>query len=176
MGPRLGNAVQIVVNDQQFGHRQLPNREGHRHLVAERQIRLMEIQTEQNVLPSKVKIQCGARGKMVDNLCCWNAKWGLVITGDKGVKWLTEEGHLDKGTRIIWNNKMHYFLLIYFNSRLAAHYQEDQLCINSNWYSHALCWLATGSAWLYQLLLMQSWPSWWWAASLLETCTGLLLK
>jgi len=26
--------------------------------------------------------------------------------------------------------------------RLAAHYQEDQLCINSNWYSHALCWLA----------------------------------
>jgi len=43
---------------------------------------------------------------------------------------------------------MLYFLLIYFNnkplhvsSRLAAH-QEDQLCINSSWYSHALCWLA----------------------------------
>jgi len=40
---------------------------------------------------------------------------------------------------------MHYFLLIYFNnkplhvsSRLAAHHQEDQLCIDSNWYSHAL--------------------------------------
>ena len=40
---------------------------------------------------------------------------------------------------------MHYFLLIYFNnkplhvsSRLAAHHQEDQLCINSNWYSHAI--------------------------------------
>ena len=38
------------------------------------------------------------------------------------------------------------FLLIYFNSkplhvssRLAAHHQEDQLCLNSNWYSHALC-------------------------------------
>jgi len=46
---------------------------------------------------------------------------------------------------------MHYFLLIYFNdkplhvsSRLAAHHQEYQLCINSNWYSHALCWLAVG--------------------------------
>ena len=43
---------------------------------------------------------------------------------------------------------MHYLLLIYFNSmplhisgRLAAHHQEDQLSINSNWYSHALCWL-----------------------------------
>jgi len=37
---------------------------------------------------------------------------------------------------------MHYFLLIYFNnkplhvsSRLAAHHQEDQLCINSNLHS-----------------------------------------
>jgi len=46
---------------------------------------------------------------------------------------------------------MRYFLLIYFNdkpvhvsSRLAAHHQEDQLYINSNWYSHALCWLAAG--------------------------------
>jgi hypothetical protein len=46
---------------------------------------------------------------------------------------------------------MHYFILIYFNnkpllvsSRLAAHHQENQLCINSNWYSHAFmltgCW------------------------------------
>jgi hypothetical protein len=40
---------------------------------------------------------------------------------------------------------MHYFLLIYFNNKplhvsssVAAHHQEDQLCINSNWYSHAL--------------------------------------
>jgi len=48
---------------------------------------------------------------------------------------------------------MLYFLLIYFNSkpvhvssRLAAHHQEDQLCINSNWYSHALCWLAAASS------------------------------
>jgi len=39
--------------------------------------------------------------------------------------------------------QMHYFLLIYFNSnplhvsdRLAAHHQNDQLCINSNWYKH----------------------------------------
>ena len=39
---------------------------------------------------------------------------------------------------------MHHFLLIYFNSkplhvssRLAAHHQEDQLCINSNWYRGA---------------------------------------
>ena len=48
--------------------------------------------------------------------------------------------------RIIWTNKMDYFLLlvIYFNnkplhvsSRLAVHHQEDQHCINSNWYSHA---------------------------------------
>jgi len=37
---------------------------------------------------------------------------------------------------------MHYVLLIYFNnkslhasSRLAAHHQEDRICINSNWYS-----------------------------------------
>jgi hypothetical protein len=44
---------------------------------------------------------------------------------------------------------MHDFILIYFksnplyvSSRLAAHHQEDGLCINSNWYSHALCWLA----------------------------------
>jgi len=46
---------------------------------------------------------------------------------------------------------MLYFILIYFNSntlhvssRLAAHHQEDQLCINSDWYSHVFmltdCW------------------------------------
>ena len=46
---------------------------------------------------------------------------------------------------------MRHFLLIHFNkkpqhvsSRLAAHHQEDQLRINSNWYSHALYWLAVG--------------------------------
>jgi hypothetical protein len=46
---------------------------------------------------------------------------------------------------------MHHLLLIYFinkplhvSSRLAAHHQEDQLCINSNWCSHALCFLAAG--------------------------------
>jgi hypothetical protein len=44
---------------------------------------------------------------------------------------------------------MHYFLLIYFNNkplhvsrRLVALRQEDQLCLNSNWHSHALFWLA----------------------------------
>jgi len=68
---------------------------------------------------------------------------------------------------------MHYFLLIYFNNkplhvsrRLAADHQEDQLCINSNWYSQHN---------VYQLLFIQSWSSWWSAASLLETCRGLLL-
>jgi len=29
------------------------------------------------------------------------------------------------------------------------------------------------NTWLYQLLFVQSWYSWWWAASLLETCRGL---
>jgi len=39
------------------------------------------------------------------------------------------------------------------------------------------CLLAASehNAWLYQLLFIQSWSSWWWAASLLETCRGLLL-
>jgi len=70
---------------------------------------------------------------------------------------------------------MQNFLLIYFNnkplhvsSRLAVHHQEDQICINSNWYSHALCWL-------YHLQFIQSRSSWWWAASLLKTCRSLLL-
>jgi len=31
------------------------------------------------------------------------------------------------------------------------------------------------NAQLYQLLFIQSWSSWQWAASLLETCRGLLL-
>jgi len=55
---------------------------------------------------------------------------------------------------------MNYFLLIYFNnkllhisSRLAAHHQEDQLCIDSSWCSHALCWLI-------HLLSIHSWSSW----------------
>ena len=58
---------------------------------------------------------------------------------------------------IIRTNKMHNFLLIYFNnkpphvsSRLAAHHEEDQLCTHSNWYSHH-------NTWLYQLLFIQSW-------------------
>jgi len=55
---------------------------------------------------------------------------------------------------------MHYFLLIYFNgkpllvsSRLAAHHQEDQLCINSNCYSHALRWLAAGRIGIHLIFL-----------------------
>jgi hypothetical protein len=53
---------------------------------------------------------------------------------------------LDAGSvlclRITCTNQLHYFLLIYFDSkslhvssRFAAHHQEAQLCINSNWYS-----------------------------------------
>jgi hypothetical protein len=48
---------------------------------------------------------------------------------------------------------MLYLLLIYFNnkllhvsSRLAAHHQEEQLCINSNWYSHGLYSLAAANS------------------------------
>jgi len=52
---------------------------------------------------------------------------------------------------------MHYFLLFYFNSkplhvssRLAAHHQEDQLCINSNWYMSCVmstgCWPASSQS------------------------------
>jgi len=29
---------------------------------------------------------------------------------------------------------------LHVSSRLAAHHQEDRLCINSSWYSHVLCW------------------------------------
>jgi len=78
--------------------------------------------------------------------------------------------------------------LIYFSSKplhvsskLAAHHQEDQLCINSNWYSHVFmltgCWQDPDqhNTWLYQLLFIHSWFSWWWGASLLETCRSLLL-
>jgi len=69
---------------------------------------------------------------------------------------------------------MHYFLLIYFNnkplhisSRLSAR-QQDQLCINSSWYSQH-------NTWLYQLLFIHCWSSWCRAASLLKTRRGLLL-
>ena len=57
---------------------------------------------------------------------------------------------------------LYCFILIYFNkkplhvsSSLAAHHEEDQFCINSKWYSHALCWVAAASqhnGWLHQLL------------------------
>jgi len=56
---------------------------------------------------------------------------------------------------------MHYFLLIYFNSKPlhvsswhAAHHQEDQLRINTNRYGHALCWPAAGR------IGMELVPSW----------------
>jgi len=58
--------------------------------------------------------------------------------------------------------------LLHVSIRVPAHHQKDQLCVNSNWYSHALCWL-------YQLLFIQSWSCWWWASSLLETRRDLLL-
>ena len=55
--------------------------------------------------------------------------------------------------RIMWTNMMHYLLLIYFNNkplhvsiRLAAHRQEDRLCIKSKWYRPALCWLAAANS------------------------------
>jgi len=44
--------------------------------------------------------------------------------------------------------------------------------INSDW--RYVDWLLAVR--LYHLLFIQSWSSWWWAASLLETCRGLLLK
>jgi len=59
------------------------------------------------------------------------------------------------------NQKTYYFTLIYFNnkplhvsSRRAVRHMGDQLCINSNWYSHALCWMVA----LYTelVLLMKS--------------------
>jgi len=48
---------------------------------------------------------------------------------------------------------VHYFLYfsnkpLHVSSRLAAHHQEDQLCINSNWYSHVLCWGTAVAQWL----------------------------
>ena len=99
---------------------------------------------------------------------------------------LCKHTHTHTRISLTWNNKMHCFLLICFNSqplhvlsRLAAHHQEDKLCINSNWYSYVDWQLPAASqhnSWLYQLLFIHSWPSWWWAASLLETWRGLLLK
>ena len=74
--------------------------------------------------------------------------------------------------RIIRTNKMHYFLLFYFNnkplhvsSRLAAHHQEGRLCINSNWYViRYVDWLLPAAsqhnALLYQLLFTYGRSSW----------------
>jgi len=68
---------------------------------------------------------------------------------------------------------MQYFLLIYFNSkplhvsrRLAAHHQEDQLCINSNWHMSCVMfvdWLLAGSC---LALFGKDLPN------ILVTCTG----
>ena len=53
----------------------------------------------------------------------------------------TQGGWSNSVGKCRWN-KMHYFLLIYFknkllhvSTRLAAHHQENQLCINSSLYS-----------------------------------------
>jgi hypothetical protein len=80
---------------------------------------------------------------------------------------------------------MHYFLLIYFNnkplhvsSKFVAHHQEVRLCIHIQQLVLS-CVVFTG-CWqdpdIYHLLFIQSWSSWWWAASLLETRRGILLK
>jgi len=43
---------------------------------------------------------------------------------------------------------------LYVSSRLAAEHQEDQLCLNSNWYIHH-------NAWLYQIRFIKIWSAWW---------------
>jgi len=83
---------------------------------------------------------------------------------------------------------MRYFQLLDFNSRtprvssrLAAHHQEVLLRIYSNWNMPCIISIpilpaaSQHNAWLCQLLFIRSWSSWWWAASLLETCRSLLL-
>jgi len=69
---------------------------------------------------------------------------------------------------------MHNLLLIYLNykplhvsSGLAANHQEDRIRV--------LPAASQNNAWLYKLLFIRSWSSWWSAPSLLETCGGLLL-
>ena len=51
-----------------------------------------------------------------------------------GARYTLGAHYLSKNTVIYFNNKP-----VHVSSMLAAHHQEDQLCINSNWYSHALC-------------------------------------
>jgi len=91
---------------------------------------------------------------------------------------------------------MHYFLLIYFvnkplhvSSSLATHHQEDQLCHKQQlaWSCVTLtgCWQDRDGSCQQPVnvthdytncCLWQIWSSWWWAARLLETCRGLLMK
>ena len=58
---------------------------------------------------------------------------------------------------------MHYFLLIYFNSKplhvssiLAAHHQEDQLCMDSNWCSRATIPIAVYKELILQMMSSKS--------------------
>ena len=44
----------------------------------------------------------------------------------------------------------------HISSRLPVHHQKDQLGINSNWYSNALCWLAAGSLSTQRII----WTNW----------------
>jgi len=50
---------------------------------------------------------------------------------------------------VYFNNKP-----LHVSSSLAAHHQEDQLCINSNWYSHALYWLAAAGRFWEEISLL----------------------
>jgi len=63
---------------------------------------------------------------------------------------------------------MPYFLLIYFINK--------PLHVSSRIGMQLLPAASQHNAWLYQLLFIQSWSSWWWAASLRETCRDLLSK
>ena len=84
-------------------------------------------------------------------LCC------VVVCDLENLK--NEEAMTRDGSQ--WHRKKNKPLHV--SRRLAAHNQEDQLCINSNWYIHAICWLAAATAsqhiaWIYQLLFILGWP------------------
>ena len=86
-----------------------------------------------------------------------NIIWRALHAGKLRQEWrhtLIIQCFVDRASsyiRITWINKMHYFLLIYFNSkplhvssRLAAHHQENQLCVSNSWYMSCVmltgCW------------------------------------
>jgi hypothetical protein len=45
---------------------------------------------------------------------------------------------------------------VHVSSRLAAHHQEDQLCINSSWYSHGFMLIIPVAVYTEVILLMMS--------------------